>query len=624
MSIIIVACIKQLEVEENVYRRRGKCVTVKSFNNDVRNRKKISEKWAYQKLQFVCPHYGMREHRMHKFKRLNQNVMPKNFLVQIQFVFKMDVQKYQIRDWLQKPCNFPKSLTAGGQPTRVRKLLQDIFGSHLISKDLINLKQTLAGNNGDEWKDTVDLLLDLRKDPNNVINVSYDGDAEEETTVAISECLRIFVQNNDVSVTKVTMTDKDCSKISLLETYFPDAEHILCHFHVLKAVDAWLNTLKEIDGVKKERKNYIREKFPKVMYAGTKIVEGGIIAAYFHKNWFNISDKLTTVGRQHLPTLGNNTTNRLERFHHTIKEVLGKDRRLAKVITGLVDIVRIRLSDRQLMQRIREVKFSRPQKHPLLEKFAASISPFAWEKITENMKYMRKSYDFQYHQESLTYQISSSNNKSYTLRKGLKFYNLEVPTKSYSDHWRNKCLEDDLDIPASVTSPTRVHKKEKARKPVTEREQFNTATLLFRKIAKTIITLDIKNSTQEISSPVSENSEFDNEVRTSEKKPSLKIPMNVPLQCLRKTNLILQKGFHQRKKARIAQPSSVLDDILEEENMIREEEDVALTEAANDSSIIISDVPMEGTRVAGIPTRSDASAFPVCRKSAQYAIRGEV
>lgn len=85
-------------------------------------------------------------------------------------------------------------------------------------------------------------------------------------------CTCYQFQNNDVSVTKVTMTDKDCSKISLLETYFPDAEHILCHFHVLKAVDAWLNTLKEIDGVKKERKNYIREKFPKVMYAGTKIV----------------------------------------------------------------------------------------------------------------------------------------------------------------------------------------------------------------------------------------------------------------------------------------------------------------------------------------------------------------
>jgi hypothetical protein len=28
--------------------------------------------------------------------------------------------------------------------------------------------------------------------------------------------------------------------------------------------------------------------------------------------------------------------------------------------------------------------------------------------------------------------------------------------------------------------------------------------------------------------------------------------------------------------------------------------------------------------LAGIPTRSDAPAFPVCRKSAQYARRGEV
>lgn len=83
---------------------------------------------------------------------------------------------------------------------------------------------------------------------------------------------------------------------------------------------------------------------------------------------------------------------------HTIKEVLGKDRRLAKVISALVDIVRIRLSDGQLMQKIREVKFPRQGKHPFLKKFAASISPFAWEKIKEDMKYMKESYDFKYHQ----------------------------------------------------------------------------------------------------------------------------------------------------------------------------------------------------------------------------------
>jgi hypothetical protein len=38
------------------------------------------------------------------------------------------------------------TLSAGAQPTKVRKLLQDKFGTHLISKDLINLKQTLTGN----------------------------------------------------------------------------------------------------------------------------------------------------------------------------------------------------------------------------------------------------------------------------------------------------------------------------------------------------------------------------------------------------------------------------------------------------------------------------------------------
>jgi hypothetical protein len=54
------------------------------------------------------------------------------------------------------------------------------------------------------------------------------------------------------SYTKVTMTDKDCSEIAALSKDLPDADHILCHFHVLKAVDAWLKTLK---GFSKEKKN---------------------------------------------------------------------------------------------------------------------------------------------------------------------------------------------------------------------------------------------------------------------------------------------------------------------------------------------------------------------------------
>jgi hypothetical protein len=50
-------------------------------------------------------------------------------------------------------------------------------------------------------------------------------------------------------------------------------------------------------------------------------------------------------------------------------------------------------------------------------------------------------------------------------------------------------VQDDFDVLASVTSPTRVHQKKDVRKPITDREQFNTATFLFRKIAETLSAL---------------------------------------------------------------------------------------------------------------------------------------
>jgi hypothetical protein len=75
------------------------------------------------------------------------------------------------------------------------------------------------------------------------------------------------MQNNDVSVTKVTIKDKDCAEIAALAKFFTASTHILCHFHVLKAVDAKLATFK---GLSKEQKQYIREKFRSALYATTQ------------------------------------------------------------------------------------------------------------------------------------------------------------------------------------------------------------------------------------------------------------------------------------------------------------------------------------------------------------------
>ncbi|EFX73508.1 hypothetical protein DAPPUDRAFT_325223 [Daphnia pulex] len=67
-----------------------------------------------------------------------------------------------------------------------------------------------------------------------------------ETKGALSDFLRIFTETNDVSITKVTITDKDCSEIASMEQYFPKAEHILCHFHIIKSVGDRLK--KKVDG----------------------------------------------------------------------------------------------------------------------------------------------------------------------------------------------------------------------------------------------------------------------------------------------------------------------------------------------------------------------------------------
>jgi hypothetical protein len=38
------------------------------------------------------------------------------------------------------------TLTAGAQPTILRKILQDKYGTNLLGKDITNIKQSLLGN----------------------------------------------------------------------------------------------------------------------------------------------------------------------------------------------------------------------------------------------------------------------------------------------------------------------------------------------------------------------------------------------------------------------------------------------------------------------------------------------
>jgi hypothetical protein len=74
--------------------------------------------------------------------------------------------------------------------------------------------------------------------------------------------------------------------------------------------------------------------------------------------------------------------------------VLQKTKRLDEVIQTLVNVTLLRLSDRELKQKIREVRFSTQSKPELIQKFAESISPFAWNKLENEIKIMKKNYHF--------------------------------------------------------------------------------------------------------------------------------------------------------------------------------------------------------------------------------------
>lgn len=117
------------------------------------------------------------------------------------------------------------------------------------------------------------------------------------------------------------MTDKDCGEIASIKEAFPNATHLLCHFHALRAVDRNKN------GLTQSEISEIYDQFHAAVYAKTPgefqkaeeyltSIQHDNIGRYFEKNWF--CDKWVKtwpmIERRELCTMGDNTTNKIERY----------------------------------------------------------------------------------------------------------------------------------------------------------------------------------------------------------------------------------------------------------------------------------------------------------------------
>jgi len=134
----------------------------------------------------------------------------------------------------------------------------------------------------------------------------------------------------------IFMVDKDFNEISILREVFPTATNLLCLFHVIK----YIKNLVATALTTVESKNDIMTNFKPMMYARTeesyKQKKSSFLASVstvevrasqkyvsqeqFLRNWDAREDTWAAYYRKGLPTLGDNTNNRVEWSFWTLKQ----------------------------------------------------------------------------------------------------------------------------------------------------------------------------------------------------------------------------------------------------------------------------------------------------------------
>ena len=153
-----------------------------------------------------------------------------------------------------------------------------------------------------------------------------------------------FVSNNNSTVTNLIITDKDLSLISAVRRAFPSARHLLCRFHVLRAMRKKIKQLKATAEVKSSLLEITtqmvysksNEKYDK-LYNDLTSVKNNEFKNYFDANWHNCVDKWSLFTRQSLLTLGIDTNNRIENFNRQLKAVLRNSDHLSLSLAVLIN-----------------------------------------------------------------------------------------------------------------------------------------------------------------------------------------------------------------------------------------------------------------------------------------------
>ncbi|XP_064101843.1 uncharacterized protein LOC135212403 [Macrobrachium nipponense] len=163
-----------------------------------------------------------------------------------------------------------------------------------------------------------------------------------ETIAAGFESLKKSVGVKILSQNQVFLVDKDFTEIGLVRKYFPESAIHLCLFHVFKTFRS------ETTKILGKNRNEITELVEKIVYCSTEETYEELYAQLLvkttsqfeeylkKKNWHECRHMWVSAWRKKTVTFGNRTTNRLESFHHKLKEVMKSMQSVAECVRGLV------------------------------------------------------------------------------------------------------------------------------------------------------------------------------------------------------------------------------------------------------------------------------------------------
>ena len=169
--------------------------------------------------------------------------------------------------------------------------------------------------------------------------------------------------------TLIFIVDKDFGQLAVLSSLFPESRILLCIFHAIK----FIKNLVATAPVVVEKKKAILDQFKTTLYSNTEeifqeenakflkvcgnitVKSGGnqtSLAAYYLRNWKSCESMWVRCFRKSLPSLGDNTSNRVERYFWTIKKAF-KDTfitlpKTVKAAVGLLEFADQRLKEKYM------------------------------------------------------------------------------------------------------------------------------------------------------------------------------------------------------------------------------------------------------------------------------------